>query len=281
MQNTSITIFGNDSRSMQASRLLAADGFNVSHVNSLYDLEKINEIKYALMPIPYSDKNGFVNGLNISLTDIAPKLSNSSFVILGKADKYFIDVKNITGFEFADIVDNIHFKQVNGLLTAEAAISIAIEGSSKALYKSNVLVSGFGCIAKPLVKLLLSFGCNVTVVARKESDRACAEALGCRSCDFNALYGILAAQDIIFNTCPAMIFSAEKLVHIKNNAIIIDLASRPGGCDFEYAETHGINAKLYLSLPDKYSPASSGRLVYETVKLLISEHERSLYDLKR
>ena len=63
--------------------------------------------------------------------------------------------------------------------------------------------------------------------------------------------------DIAFNTIPRLIFDRELLMNTDTNTLIIDLASLPGGVDFDTAEKLGIYAVRALSLPGKCAPKTS------------------------
>lgn len=57
--------------------------------------------------------------------------------------------------------------------------------------------------------------------------------------------------DIIFNTIPSLILDDEILTKVKKDALIIDLASKPGGIDFDAAKSYGLKVIWALSLPGK------------------------------
>ena len=72
--------------------------------------------------------------------------------------------------------------------------------------------------------------------------------------------------DIIINTIPAIVLTKEVLDRVKQDAIIIDLASIPGGTDFEYAEKRGIKANHALSLPGKLFNYSASSVIYKILR---------------
>ena len=61
-------------------------------------------------------------------------------------------------------------------------------------------------------------------------------------------------MNIVFNTVPFLILSKEKLILMNSEAIIIDLASKPYGTDFESAKKLGIKAQIYSGIPGKIAP---------------------------
>lgn len=66
--------------------------------------------------------------------------------------------------------------------------------------------------------------------------------------------------------CPAKCW--EKL---PRGALVIDLASLPGGTDFDAAEALGIRAEHALALPGKCAPDTAGALIAQTVLTILQE----------
>ena len=56
-------------------------------------------------------------------------------------------------------------------------------------------------------------------------------------------------------------------------ALVIDLASSPGGTDFAAAKELGIRAEHALSLPARCAPQTAGELVADTVQTILQERE--------
>lgn len=271
MTNRNITVIGHDNRTAIVHSMLIRDGFEVAKITQKEQLLHADLSDIIIFPIPYKDAAGKIKGTEVHLSDISSKLTNTSFVILGRADNAFTDLAARIGFKYIDINEDRRFKILNAVPTAEAAIAIAMERTDYTLFGSNAMVCGYGCIAKCLVKLLKAFGCNVTVAARKQADLYDAEYVGCNTVSIDNIANVITEQDIIFNTCPAPVLNADSLSKAKQKCIIIDLASRPGGCDFEFAKQAGIDAKLYLSLPDVYAPQTSGENMYKIILSIINE----------
>ncbi len=273
MDKKYITLIGHDNRTLILENLLIQNGYSVDRIINKESLSKASFYKTIILPIPYSDVSGKIKGTDFSLSDVACKLTPYNFLIFGKKDSAFLDIAQRIGFDYIDLNDDMCFKTLNAIPSAEAAIGIAAEQSKSTLFDSNIMVCGYGCIAKCLVKILNGYGANITVAARKKSDHAEAAYYGCKVTDFNNINNFISDCDIIFNTCPAMILNKDVLDHVKKSCIIVDLASHPGGCDFAYAEKIGLNAKLYLKLPDKYAPKSSGESLYKVISSIISLQE--------
>jgi dipicolinate synthase subunit A len=53
--------------------------------------------------------------------------------------------------------------------------------------------------------------------------------------------------------------------------LIIDLASKPGGTDFRFAEKRGIKAMLAPGLPGIVAPRTAGRIIAKTLSELLMD----------
>ena len=65
----------------------------------------------------------------------------------------------------------------------------------------------------------------------------------------------------------------EELKRIKSGALIIDLASYPGGVDFEKAKELGVKTIHALSLPGKVAPKSAGEIIESTILSILKEDD--------
>jgi dipicolinate synthase subunit A len=68
-----------------------------------------------------------------------------------------------------------------------------------------------------------------------------------------------------------MIVTAQVITNIPHRALIIDLASKPGGTDFRFAEKRGVKAMLAPSLPGMVAPKTAGRIMANTLIQLIQD----------
>ena len=72
-------------------------------------------------------------------------------------------------------------------LPSEGAIALYKENSNKAIYGSNILITGFGKIGKSLCNVLKAMGSKLTVCARSDIDKAQAKTIADKVIDFKAL----------------------------------------------------------------------------------------------
>ena len=139
------------------------------------------------------------------------------------------------------------------------------------LHNSNVFVMGFGRIGKILAKMLHGIGAKVHVEARKFSDLAWIESYGYKPIHLNDMYEYLDRFDIIFNTIPYIILDTPELEKIKKDCLLIDLASKPGGINFQKANELGRKSIWALSLPGKVAPATAAKFIKSTIQNILSE----------
>lgn len=130
---------------------------------------------------------------------------------------------------------------------------------------------GYGKVGKMLAKDLYGIGADTFVEARKYADLALIEGHGLKPVPMESLKDKIGEFDIIFNTVPALILNNEILKSVRKDALIIDLASKPGGVDFERAKEYGLNVIWALGLPGKVAPITSGMIIKDTIMNIIRE----------
>jgi dipicolinate synthase subunit A len=68
-----------------------------------------------------------------------------------------------------------------------------------------------------------------------------------------------------------MVVNAAVIQKMPSHTLIIDLASKPGGTDFRYAEKRGVKALLAPSLPGIVAPKSAGQILGNVLAQLLEE----------
>lgn len=280
-------IIGGDKRNLFLSKMLKEDGHSVKicgfenldlypDLNKTYDNLKniMFNTQYIILPIvPTSDYKTICSPFSSSSILIDDNLINllkNKIIFCGKKEVLYKTNSNFKNLIIKDYSLREDFMIFNALPTAEGAIFIALQEYDKILSGSNCLVSGFGRIGKVLARLLKAFGCNVSVSARKSSDLSWIETLGYTPIHTNDLNNI-SEYNLIFNTVPHMIFNKSLLSTCKKEAIIIDLASNPGGTDFEYANQNKIKVIHALGLPGKNTPYTAAKIIKKSIYKIIEE----------
>ncbi len=114
-------------------------------------------------------------------------------------------------------------------------------------------------------------GAQTYAAARKYADLAMIEGHGYEPLPIGILESGISDFDIIFNTIPALILDDKILSKVRKDALIIDLASKPGGVDFEAAKRYGLRVIWALGLPGKIAPITSGAIIKDTIMNIINE----------
>ncbi len=210
---------------------------------------------HLLLPVPSFDKDGSIKGGG-QLEDVLPKLPENITVIGGNLRHPALE-----GRPTVDLLHDGWYASTNGALTADCAIRMAGRHLPITFQNLPVLVIGWGRIGKCLAQQLRALGAEVTVAARKESDRQTLQSLGFRPAIPAELGGKLDEYRLLFNTAPAPILTAPKLP----NCIMIELASTPG--------IDAPDVIPALGLPGKMVPESAGKLIAETILRYLDKEE--------
>jgi dipicolinate synthase subunit A len=170
-----------------------------------------------------------------------------------------------------DFLSREEFQILNAVITAEGALGLAMNEMPVTLHGCNALVIGYGRIGKLLSAGLAALGANVTAAARKSEDFAWIKALGYGSVNTLELSGTLHGYDVVFNTVPSRILTSNRLLELKPDCIVIDLASKPGGTDFKAARQINRRCLWALSLPGKCAPESAARIMRLVLEQILAE----------
>lgn len=165
----------------------------------------------------------------------------------------------------------MHGHTADAVPTAEGAIQIALEELPITLQGARVLVIGYGRLGRTLAPRLAGLGARVSVSARRWADLAWIEAEGYGVEHTGQLKGWLCGYDLVVNTVPARVLDEETLRDLKPGCLVIDLASKPGGVDFEAARRLGVRAIWALSLPGKTAPVTAGRAIRTAIYNILNE----------
>ena len=112
---------------------------------------------------------------------------------------------------------------------------------------------------------------KVTCAARKEEDLAWIRAYGHNETNINVLGENLSEFDIIINTVPHLILNKERLQYVKDECLLIDLASNPGGIDKKEAKERNLKLVWALALPGKVAPITTAEFIKDTIYNILKE----------
>lgn len=281
-----ISVIGGDMRQITLVHELRRDGYTVllygfDADSSDTELESEQNIDFALnadiiiLPVPVSFDGETVNmpfsKNKLTIQDLLSKINPLSLVFGGRIQKSIAKELENRKIAFRDYMNREELAVLNAVPTAEGAIEIAMSETPITLHGSKCLVLGYGKIGKILSSMLSGIGAQTYVEARKYADLAMIEGHGCESVPLCELKKRIHEFNIIFNTVPSMILPEELLRNVNKNALVIDLASKPGGVDFDAAKHLGIKVIWALSLPGKVAPVTSGKIIKDTIMNIMTE----------
>ena len=278
-----IAIIGGDLRIIKLAEMLVKDGneiytFGIDNVEGTIQCENIKKalknVEIVIGPIPFSSNGTTINmpfsDKSLSVRELMHAM-NAKILIAGGIAPEVYELANDEYIEIIDIMKREELAVLNTIATAEGTIQVAIENTNKILHGSKVLILGFGRIGKVLARKLSGLSVQVTCAARKDEDLAWIEAYGHKSTNINNIGENLKQYDIIINTVPHMVLTEERLQYVKKDALLIDLASNPGGIDKKIVKDLNLKFVWALSLTGKVAPTTSAEFIKETIYNILKE----------
>lgn len=223
------------------------------------DCEECGAFDILILPMIAQSEEEFLNAPffenKFRLCDLCGYLKEGGTVFGGVFSSHAKEIFTSRGFKVFEYQKREELLIKNCIPTAEGALQIAMSELPVTIRGLKVLVAGFGRVGKVTAKLFSDAGAKVTACARKQSDLAMCEALGIDAKKTSEALGAPEEYDLIINTIPSMVIGKQVLEKLKKEVLIIDLASRPGGVDFELAKELCIKTVWALSLPPKETTA--------------------------
>lgn len=155
------------------------------------------------------------------------------------------------------------YQIANAQLTAEGAV--ALLRPETGLSGAHVLLLGYGRIGRLLGRELQKAGALVAAAARSGEQRAWAEAVGIEALPLDALSGALDRFDVIIGTIPAPVLTEPLLALVRKDALLLELASAPGGIDAAAAHERNLRYIRAPGLPAKYAPERAALILRDAV----------------
>lgn len=286
MQQKTFAVVGGDLRQAWLAGRLAQKGYRVHaalldrevelspRVHKEQKLEQaVEPADVVVLPLPASVDGQKVNApfaQNGAELKALFGLLKGKLVLAGKTEN-IAGIAALNGVETVDYFAREELAVLNSVPTAEGALELAMAELPTTIFGTRVLITGFGRIGRVLCRLLVAMGAQVTVAARKYSDFAWIGIFGAKAVHLDSLAEAAAQSDLVFNTVPSLLFDRKVLAALPREAVVIDLASKPGGVDFAAAGEMGVKTIWALSLPGKVAPISSGEAIMDTILNILDE----------
>ena len=257
--SVAFTVLGGDARMRACASGLQNFGYTVydlPHAKVEILAELLPNTEVLILPIPaFSD--GKITGSDLSAEQLLSLVGPECLMFGGVVPRQYAD-------RIIDYNQDEAFQLSGAIATAEATISILVEKMPITLYGSSALIIGNGRIGKALSKRLSDLGMEVTVSARKDTDWLDIAAQGLRA-DHTGIYRHGLQYHCIINTVPALVLPRNHLEQVDSSCLLVDLASKPGGLDWQACKELGLQTIHALALPGKTAPVTSGLAIRDTI----------------
>lgn len=270
-------VIGGDIRQMYMAEYLVKSGYSVfcyGVENSCSDTTKciekaIKQSERIVAPIPFSKdgKNIFLKNSykRIEINELMRMMQPDKLIFSGGVKKEVMDKFKEKHCKCVDLLKDKNIERFNTIATIEGTIAEVVLNSTGMIYESNTLVTGYGKCGKLIAEMLAKMGSKVTVCVRREEAIKEATKDGYNAIDFGELSNNVEKFEYIINTVPKVVFDEKELKNINKNALIIDIASMPGGVNKEVACKYGLNVKHCLGIPGMYCPMAIAKYYVESI----------------
>lgn len=287
-----VAILGGDARQIEVMRILS----ELDAAVKLYGFDQLQQqfsgvskqdfepnvfidVDAIILPAVGTDSSGIVESIfttdELLLTrEHIQNMPKHAVVYTGLAQPYLKKLCSNEDIRLVELFDRDDVAIFNSIPTAEGAIMLAIQHTDFTIHSSNCMVLGMGRTGLTMARVLQALGAQVTIGVNKTEQYARAFEMGLKPFYTKDLASEVDEVDLIFNTIPTMIITAQVIAHISNQAVIIDLASKPGGTDFRFAEKRGVRAIIAPGLPGIVAPKTAGQIIARALSQLILEEAR-------
>ena len=222
-----ISIIGGDLRIVKLIEMLSNDGYEIwtyalekaenldklPNVHKCKTIEQVTEKSDIIIgSIPLSSNNTDVNtpfsDEKLTIEKLTMNIIGKTF-IAGSIKQEFYKFLEGKKIKIIDLLNREELTVLNTISTAEGAIQIAMEETTRTIHDSNIMVMGYGRVGKILANMLKGIGANVYCEARKNVDLAWIKAYGYTPVHLNEIEKVLGKMDIIINTIPHVILDEQ------------------------------------------------------------------------
>ncbi|MCY8809387.1 dipicolinic acid synthetase subunit A [Bacillus atrophaeus] len=284
-----IAIIGGDARQLEIIRKLTEQQANIYLVGfDQLDHGFTGAVKCKIDEIAFQQIDSII--LPVSATTgegvVATVFSNEEVVLKqehleqtpahcviysGISNTYLEKIATVANRKLVKLFERDDIAIFNSIPTVEGTIMMAIQHTDYTIHGSRVAVLGLGRTGMTIARTFAALGAKVKVGARSSAHLARISEMGLVPFQIDELTENVKDIDICINTVPSMVLNQAVLSRMTPKTLILDLASRPGGTDFKYAEKQGIKALLAPGLPGIVAPKTAGQILANVLSKLLSE----------
>ncbi len=284
-----IAVLGGDARQLEIIRKLTELDAKISlvgfeqldHSFTGATKEKLDEINFSeidaiVLPVPGTSNEGevetiFSNEKIVLTEDILMQTPEHCTIYSGISNGFLDGIVSSSKRKLVQLFERDDVAIYNSIPTVEGTIMMAIQHTDFTIHGSNILVLGLGRVGMSVARTFHHLGAKIKVGARKSEHLARITEMGLTPFQLGDLEKEVKNCDICINTIPASVVEAGVIAKMPSHTLIIDLASKPGGTDFRYAEKRGIKALLAPGLPGIVAPKTAGKILANVLCQLLTE----------
>lgn len=192
-------------------------------------------------------------------------LDSNSYVFGRTTHSNVIEYLANKDIRFFSYFDDEAFVMKNAYLTAEGALAFIIQNTNVTIKQMPVLILGYGRLGKSVAKLLKDNYAQVSVATDDNVEYATASIYADKVLLLSEYQEKLNEYKAIVNTIPQQILKGEILKLLDKDCFVLDLASVPGGVNFQEADRLHVKYMHALGVPGKTSPQTAGLYLTESI----------------
>ncbi|MCM3765715.1 dipicolinic acid synthetase subunit A [Neobacillus niacini] len=284
-----IAVIGGDARQLEIIRKLteldarlSLIGFEqLDHAFTGAVKEKLDEVDFSnidamILPVAGTNLEGqvetiFSNEKVVLTEDILSKTPEHCTIYSGITNSYLDGIVKQSKKKLVQLFARDDVAIYNSIPTVEGTIMMAIQHTDFTIHGSNVTVLGLGRCGMSIARAFHALGAKVKVGARRSEHLARITEMGLKPFHLDDTEKEVTDTDILINTIPLLIVTPAVIAKLPTHTLVIDIASKPGGTDFRYAEKRGIKALLAPSLPGIVAPKTAGQILADVLTQLLRE----------
>lgn len=284
-----IAVIGGDARQLEIIRKLteldaklSLVGFEqLDHAFTGAVKEKVDEVDFSqvdsiILPVPGTNLEGhvetiFSNEKVVLIEEMLMKTPAHCTIYSGISNAYLTGITKKANRKLVQLFERDDVAIYNSIPTVEGTIMMAIQHTDFTIHGSRVAVLGLGRVGMSVARTFQALGAKVKVGARKSEHLARITEMALEPFHLNNVVAEVKDVDILINTIPMMVVNATVISKMPAHTLIIDLASKPGGTDFRYAEKRGIKALLAPGLPGIVAPRTAGQILANVLSQLLQD----------
>lgn len=284
-----IAVIGGDARQLEIIRKLteldaklSLVGFEqLDHAFTGAVKEKVDEVDFSqvdsiILPVPGTNLEGhvetiFSNEKVVLIEEMLMKTPAHCTIYSGISNAYLTGITKKANRKLVQLFERDDVAIYNSIPTVEGTIMMAIQHTDFTIHGSRVAVLGLGRVGMSVARTFQALGAKVKVGARKSEHLARITEMALEPFHLNNVVAEVRDVDILINTIPMMVVNATVISKMPAHTLIIDLASKPGGTDFRYAEKRGIKALLAPGLPGIVAPRTAGQILANVLSQLLQD----------